>query len=42
MYTECTTDKQQRIVGSHKIRSTFYIENTFRKLLCKPIGGVGT
>ena len=42
MYIECTTDKLQRIVGSHKIRSTFYIENTFRKLLCKPTGGVGT
>ena len=39
---ECNSEKLRRIVGSHKISSTFYIENTFHKLLCKPIDGVGT
>ena len=33
---EGTSEKLQRISRSHKIRSTFYIENTLRKLLCKP------
>ena len=33
---ECTSEKLQRILRSHKIRSTFYKESTLRKLLCKP------
>ena len=31
-----TSEKLQRVLRSHKIRSTFYTENTFRKLLCRP------
>ena len=34
-YVEGTSEKLQRILRSHKIRSTFYTENTLRKLLCK-------
>ena len=34
-YVEGTSEKLQRILRSHKTRSTFYIENTLRKLLCK-------
>ena len=30
------------ILRSHKIRSTFYTENTLRKLLCKPKDQVAT
>ena len=33
---EGTSEKLQRIVRSHKIRSTFYSEMTLRKLPCKP------
>ena len=29
-------EKLQRIFRSHKIRSTFYSENTLHKILCKP------
>ena len=31
-----TSEKLQRILKSHKIRSTFYTESTLRKLLYKP------
>ena len=31
-----TSEKLRRILKSHKIRSTFYIESTLRKLLYKP------
>ena len=34
-YVEGTKEKLQRILRSHKIRSTFYTENTLCKLLCK-------
>ena len=33
---ECTSEKLQRILRSHKIRLTFYTEMTLRKLLCNP------
>ena len=36
-YLEGTSEKLQHILRSHKIRSTFYTENTLHKLLCKPI-----
>ena len=36
-YVEGTSEKLQRILRSHKIRSTFFIEKTLLKLLCKPI-----
>ena len=32
----------RHILRSHKIRSTFYTENTLRKLLCKPRYRVAT
>ena len=35
-YVEGTSEKLRRILRSYKIRSTFYTENTLRKLLCKP------
>ena len=35
-YVEGISEKLQRILRSHKIRSTFYTKNTLRKLLCKP------
>ena len=35
-YVEGTSEKLRRILRSHKIRSTFYSENTLRKRLCKP------
>ena len=35
-YVEGTSEKLWLILRSHKIRSTFYTENTLRKLLCKP------
>ena len=35
-YVEGISEKLRRILRSHKIRSTFYTENTLRKLLCKP------
>ena len=34
-YVEGTSKKLPRILRSHKIRSTFYIESTLPKLLCK-------
>ena len=41
-YVEGTSEKLRRILRSHKIRSTFYTENTLRKLLCKPKDQVAT
>ena len=41
-YVEDTSEKLRRILRSHKIRSIFYIENTLRKLLCKPKDRVTT
>ena len=35
-YVEGTSDKLPGIFRSYKIRATFYIENTLRKVLCKP------
>ena len=35
-YVEGTSEKLQRILRSHKIRSTFCTEMTLGKLLCKP------
>ena len=35
-YVESTSEKLRCILRSHKMRSTFYTEKTFRKLLCKP------
>ena len=34
-YVEGTSEKLRRILKSHKIRSTFYNENTLRKFLCE-------
>ena len=39
---EGTSEKLWCILRSHKVRSTFYTENTFCKLLCKPKDGVAT
>ena len=36
LYVEGTSKKLQRIIKSHKIRSSFYTESNLRKLLCKP------
>ena len=36
LYVEGTSEKLWHILRSHKIRSTFYTENTLHKLLCKP------
>ena len=41
-YIEGTSEKLWRILRSHKIRSTFYTENTLHKLLCKPKDRVAT
>ena len=41
-YVEGTSENLRRILRSHKIRSTFYTENTLRKLLCKPKDRVAT
>ena len=35
-YVEGTSENLRRILRSHKIRSTFYNENTSHKLLCNP------
>ena len=35
-YVEGTSEKLQRILRSHKVKSTFYTENTLHKLLFKP------
>ena len=41
-YVEGAGEKLHGILRSHKIRSTFYIEYTLRKLLCKPKDQVAT
>ena len=41
-YVEGTSKKLQHIVRFHKIRSTFYTENTLSKLFCKPKDWVAT
>ena len=41
-YVEGTSEKLRRILRSHKIRSTFYTENTLCKLLWKPKDRVAT
>ena len=41
-YVEGTSEKLRRILRSHKIRSTFYTENTLCKLLCKIKNRVAT
>ena len=35
-YVEGNSEKPQRFLRSHKIKSTFCTESTFHKLLCKP------
>ena len=42
LYVEGASEKLQRILRFHKIRSTFYNEITLHKLLCKPKDGVAT
>ena len=39
---EGNSEKLWRILGSHKIGSTLYTENTLHKLLCKPKDRVAT
>ena len=39
---EGTSGKPRHILRSHKVRSTFYIKSTLRKLLYKPKDQVGT
>ena len=41
-YIEDASEKLGRVLRSHKIRPTFYIESTFFKLLCKSQGRVAT
>ena len=41
-YVEGTSEELRRILKSHKIRSTFYTENTLGKLLSKPKDQVAT
>ena len=41
-YVEGTSEKLQRKLRFHKIRSTFYTESTLRKLRCKPKDQVTT
>ena len=41
-HTEITSEILRCILRSHKTRSTFYTENTVRKLLCKPNDQVAT
>ena len=36
LHVEGTSEKLRGILRSHRIRSTFYTENTLHKLLCKP------
>ena len=42
LYGKGTSGKLQCILESHKIKSTFYTENTLRNLLCKPKALVAT
>ena len=41
-YVEGASEKLQRMLRSHKIRSTFYNESILHKLLCKPKNRVAT
>ena len=41
-YVEDISENLRRTLRSHKTRSTFYTEMTFRKPLCKPKDRVGT
>ena len=41
-YIEGTREKRRGILGSHKVRFTFYTEITLRKLICKPRDRVAT
>ena len=41
-YVEGSSEKLRHILRSHKIRSTFYTENTLCKFLCKPKDRVAT
>ena len=41
-YVKGTSEKPRRILRSHKIRSTFHIDNTLHKLLCKPKDRIAT
>ena len=41
-HVEDVSEKLRRILRSHKIRSTFYTESTWRKLLCKTKERVAT
>ena len=41
-YVEGTIEKLRRPLRSHNVKSTFYTENTLRKLLCKPKDRVAT
>ena len=41
-HVEGANEKLLRILRSHKIRSTFYTENTLQKLFCKPKDRVAT
>ena len=41
-YVEGTIEKLRNILRSHKIISTFYTENTLRRLPCKPEDRVAT
>ena len=40
LYIKDTNEKLSRMFKTHKIRSTFYTENTQSKLLCKSKDGV--
>ena len=42
LYVKGTSEKLRPILRSHKIRFTYYTENTFRELLCKPKDRVAT
>ena len=41
-YFKGTSEKLRRVLKSHKIILTFYIESTLRKLLCKRKDGLAT
>ena len=41
-HVEGTSEKLWRILRSHKVRPTFYTENTLRELLCKLRNGIAT
>ena len=41
-YVKGTSEKLRRILRSHKIVLTFYIESTLRKLLCERKDGIAS